>query len=283
MRDHIAVTLTAIVLTACGSGGGSGADDALPSMPGNEAVTVSPTPASTDTNTNTTPANTSSTSTSAPAQQTTISSSSSSTPTISPYSFGAWSSYNPGHYRVEETSWTESSSQWAVHGTPSGSVDNLPQGSDGTRFEYSGPAWGRIYEGTTDHRSGVTADQNNGDRVYGTMTAYYDTRDRFADNDDYLTIFLTKMYKELPGGGIIGVPWMHFEGDVGTDKYAQGYDPTLDIATFTLKAQQYSTSVGREQGEAVGSFYGSNGEALAGTFWYRRSGNRIEGAFGGDR
>ncbi len=115
------------------------------------------------------------------------------------------------------------------------------------------------------------------------MDASYYTRDRYTCDDDCLYINFSRMFKVLPDGSIIGVRWMSFDGDVGTDKYADGYDPALDVATFSLAVQQYETTFGTEQGEAVGRFYGSNGEALAGTFWYRRGGNRIEGTFGGKR
>ena len=177
--------------------------------------------------------------------------------------------------------WDENSSHWVVHGTPTGSVDNLPQGSDGEKFTYTGPVWGRIYEGTLDH-NGVW-EANDGDQVYGSMRALYQTRNRHITNDDYLTITFFHMYKVLPDGGIIGTPYMAFEGDVGTDHNAEDYDPALDVATFGLPAQQFGTNNSTEQGEAVGSFYGPNGEAIAGTFWYRRGGNRIDGAFGGKR
>ena len=115
------------------------------------------------------------------------------------------------------------------------------------------------------------------------MRAYYYTRDREYRKDDYLHISLSRMFKELPGDGIIGVYWMNFTGDVGTNKHAQGYDSALDLATFTLKPQQYPSTTGRELGELEGSFYGANGEAIAGTFWYIRGGERVEGAFGGER
>ncbi|MYB88697.1 MAG: transferrin-binding protein-like solute binding protein [Proteobacteria bacterium] len=278
MRDHVAVSLMAILLTACSSGGGGGSQDsALPVMPGDEMVSGLQLPAPSNTQTT----NTQAPGTPTPAQQSTTSTPPPSTESISPTSYGRWANFNQGYYRVEETMWDENSSHWVVHGTSTGSVDNLPQGSDGIKFEYTGPVWGRIYEGTLDH-NGVW-EANDGDQVYGSLRAVYWTRDRYPRRDDYLNISLESMYKVLPGGGIVGTRWMSFEGDVGTDKYAEGYDPALDVATFRLPANQYETSHGREQGEAVGSFYGSNGEAIAGTFWYRRGGNRIEGAFGGKR
>ena len=268
------VTLMAVMLTACGSGGGGGSsqDGALPTTPGDELVSVAPSSVSTNTLVTTSSVRVSEPATSLPLT---------SLESTSPYSWGSWESFNQGDFRVEETMWSDTSSHWVVDGTPSGSVDNLPQGSDGVRFVYTGPVWGRIYEGRTGTFS--NGDVDDGDRVRGQMRAIYATRDRHVYDDDYLTIYLSEMFKELPGGTETGVQWMHFKGDVGTDRYAPGYDPALDIATFTLPAQQYSDSSGIEQGEAVGSFYGPNGEALAGTFWYRRGGHRIDGAFGGKR
>lgn len=294
VRDHIAAILMAILLTACGSGGGDGGsqDGALPAMSGDEMESLSQQPDTTTTpNPNPVTQTQQSTTTSpvtqattfSPVTQTTTSSPVPSTQTLSPTSYGRWENFNQGYYQVEETTWSESSSDWMVHGTPTGSVDNLPQGSDGVSFEYRGPVWGRIYGGVTDHISGPDADYNDGDRVYGRVWAVYETRDRYVYNDDYLSVFFSDMFKELPGGGIVGTRWMTFKGDVGTDKYADGYDPALDVATFTLQAQQFETTPGRERGEAVGSFYGPNGEALAGTFWYQRGSNRIEGTFGGKR
>ena len=179
--------------------------------------------------------------------------------------------------------WSEKSSHWVVHGTQTGSVDNLPQGADGIKFTYTGHIWGRIYEGVRDHDTSQRPDENDGDPVYGQMDASYYTRDRHTHADDYLNINFWRMFKVLPSGSSVSVRWMSFEGDVGTDKYDDGYDPALDVATFNLPVQQYETTFGTEQGEAVGSFYGPNGEAMAGTFWYRRGGNRIEGTFGGKR
>ena len=74
---------------------------------------------------------------------------------------------------------------------------------------------------------------------------------------------------------------MIFRGDVGTNRTDPDYDPLQDTATFTLSPEQYEISPGEERGEATGSFYGPNGEALAATFWYTRDGYRIQGVFGG--
>ena len=265
MRDHIVITLAAVMLVACGGGGG-GQNSALPAMPDIEVVSIQPSPA--------------------PAPEPPPAVPEPPPPPVvplqsnNPYTWGAWASFNQGYFRVEETMWSATGSDWRVHGTPSGSVDNLPQGHDGNRFEYTGSVWGRVYEG----RTGMYpyTDLDDGDRVRGQMRAVYETRDRHVYNDDYLTIFLTELFKELPSGTRTGLPWMSFQGDVGTNRYAPDYDPALDIATFTLQVQQYDT-MGREQGAATGSFYGPNGEALAATFWYRRAGHRIEGAFGGKR
>ena len=276
MRDHVVVTLMAVMLTACGSGGGGGSsqDGALPTTLGGELVSVAPSSAPANTLVTTSPARVSEPTTSLP---------DTSLESTSPFSWGSWESFNQGEFRVEETMWSDTSSHWRVHGTPSGSVDNLPQGSDGVRFVYTGSVWGRVYEGMTGSETLSDVDLDDGDRVRGEMRAVYATRDRYVYNDDHLSISLWNMYKQLPNGNKTGLPWIGFKGDVGTDRYAPGYDPALDIATFTLPVQQYSFTSGREQGEAVGSFYGPNGEALAGTFWYRRGGHRIEGAFGGKR
>ena len=290
------VMLMAVMLSACGSGGGGGSsqDGALPTTPGAELVSVAPSSVSTNTLVTTSPARVSEPTTSLPATSlestslpaTSLESTSlpaTSLESTSPFSWGSWESFNQGEFRVEETMWSDTSSHWRVHGTPSGSVDNLPQGSDGVSFEYTGSVWGRVYEGMTGSETLSNADLDDGDRVRGEMRAVYATRDRYVYNDDYLSISLWNMYKQLPNGDKTSVPGIRFKGDVGTDRYAPGYDPALDIATFTLPVHQYSFTSGREQGEAVGSFYGPNGEALAGTFWYRRGGHRIEGAFGGKR
>jgi len=201
------------------------------------------------------------------------------TPTqFDPEAWGFWANFDQGYFRVEETMWTDSNSVWIVHGTPTGLVDNLPQIQEPGTFTYSGHVWGRVYEGRTG------GDDNDGDRVLGTLTATYGPRDHYGPGaDDILNLHLHFMYKELPGGGRRVLPSMVFYGDVGTNRNDPDYDSALDTATFTLPAVQYETTPGREEGEATGSFYGLSGEALAGTFWYKRLGHRIEGAFGGER
>ena len=201
---------------------------------------------------------------------------------FNPEAWGPWASFDQGYFRVEETMLTDSNSVWTVYGTPTGLVDNLPQIQEPGTFSYSGHVWGRVFEGRTG--KGARIDEDDGDRVLGTLTATYGPRDHYGPGaDDILNLHLHFMYKELPGGGRRFLPAMVFYGDVGTNRNDPDYDSALDTATFTLPAVQYETTPGRERGEATGSFYGPNGEVLAGTFWYKRLGHRIEGAFGGER
>ena len=197
---------------------------------------------------------------------------------LNPEAWGSWASFDQGDFRVEETMLTDTGSVWIVHGTPTGLVDNMPQIQEPGTFSYSGHVWGRVYKGRTG------GDDNDGDRVLGTLSATYGPRDHYGPGaDDILLLHLHFMYKELPDGRRRVLPAMVFYGDVGTNWNDPDYDSALDTATFTLPADQYETTPGREEGEATGSFYGPSGEALAGTFWYKRLGHRIEGAFGGER
>ena len=91
-----------------------------------------------------------------------------------------------------------------------------------------------------------------------------------------MSVFLTGMTKEYPtvdpaeGANWAPLPDMKFIGSINDD------------ATFSLPAEGLEDRHGRESGQATGSFYGPNGEAVAGTFWYKRNGHRVEGAFGGE-
>lgn len=198
---------------------------------------------------------------------------------LSPGSLGFWADFNRNHFRVEETMVTGSSSHWQVHGTPTGLVDYLPRTTPQNRvYRYTGPVWGRAYGwGVSPAEGGET------NRVTGQVNATYGPRDHYGPGaDDTLNVFLSHMYLELPDGGRGTLPGMTFRGDVGTNRTDPGYDPLLDTATFTLAAEQFESSFGRTSGSATGSFYGANGEAVAATFWYRRDGYRIEGAFGAE-
>lgn len=172
-------------------------------------------------------------------------------------------------------------SVWQVHGTPTGLVDALPMTSSENRvYRYAGHVWGRVYPG----RYGL-ADETN--RVTGQLQATYGPRDHYGPGaDDALTLILSHMYREWPNGTRSFLPGMIYHGEVGTNRSDPGYDPRLDTATFTLlptlPPTQFGTTPGREYGVALGSFYGPNGEAVAGTFWYLRDGHRIEGVFGGE-
>ena len=193
---------------------------------------------------------------------------------LDPESFGFWASFSQGHFRVEETMLTDSGSTWLVHGTPTGLVDNLPRNSElPSVFRYTGHVWGRVYGSRV---------QGEFNRVVGQMDASYGSRDHYGPGaDDVLNVFLSQMWRELPDGGRDHLPGMIFRGDVGTNRTDPDYDPLQDTATFTLSPEQYEISPGEERGEATGSFYGPNGEALAATFWYTRDGYRIQGVFGG--
>ena len=272
MRDPIVITLAAVMLVACGGGGG-GQDSALPTIPGIKVVSLQPSPAST----NISVPEPSPPAVSPPAV------SLKPNPQLNPYTWGAWASFNQGYFRVEETMWSATGSDWRVHGTPTGLVDNMPQRRQGQRsYNYLGHVWGRVYEGRTGR--GTITDEDDGDRVNGQIWAVYLPRDYYGPGaDDALTILFRNMYKELRDGGRSFLPGMIFQGDVGTNRNDPDYDPALDTATFSLPADQFETTPGLEDGEVTGSFYGPNGEALAGTFWYRRSGHRIEGAFGAER
>ena len=178
----------------------------------------------------------------------------------------------------------DSGSVWQVHGTPTGLVDHLPQISiqnqmiENSTYTYTGHVWGRVYGGIF----GMGEDYSN--RVTGEARVTYGPRDHYGPGaDDIVTLVLWQMWGELPNGELDFLPGMFFHGDVGTNRTDPGYDPLLDTATFTLPASQYDTTPGTEAGTATGSFYGPNGEAVAGTFWYRRGGHRIEGAFGAER
>ncbi len=198
---------------------------------------------------------------------------------LSPGSLGFWADFNRNHFRVEESMVTGSSSHWQVHGTPTGLVDYLPRTTlENSVYRYTGPVWGRAYGfGVSPAEGGET------NRVTGQVNATYGPRDHYGPGaDDVLNVFLSRMYLELPGGGRGTLPGMSFHGDVGTNRTDPGYDPLLDFATFTLPADQYESSFGRTSGSTTGSFYGANGETVAATFWYRRDGYRIEGAFGAE-
>ena len=192
---------------------------------------------------------------------------------MDPESLGFWASFSQDHFRVEETMLTDDSSTWSVHGTPTGLVDNLPRNTElPSVFRYSGHVWGRV-------SGGKSSLQDETNRVVGQMRASYGSRDHYGPGaDDVLNIFLSHMWGELPDGHRYFLPGMIFRGDVGTNRTDPDYDPLQDTATFTLSPEQYK---GNEKGKAAGSFYGPNGEAVAGTFWYSRDGYRIEGAFGG--
>lgn len=272
MKGYVSVPLMTIMLISCGGGGGGNSpvmprDGGVPtqsalsdegvsieSVPRDEGVSMESTSSLMD----------------APPTQ------------FDSGTWGFWASFDHDYFRVEETMMTDSGSHWTVHGTPTGLVDNLPQTRPQQRtFNYTGYVWGRVYEGRTGR---IYTDEDDGDRVQGELWAVYGPRDHYGPGaDDVLTIHLNKMYKELPGGYRTNLPAMLFHGDVGTNRNDPDYDPSLDIATFTLPADQFDTTPGREEGEVTGSFYGPNGEAMAGTFWYRRGGHRIEGAFGGEQ
>ena len=164
-------------------------------------------------------------------------------------------------------------STWSVHGTPTGLVDNLPRNAElPSVFRYTGHVWGREYGGRSETN-----------QVVGQMRASYGSRDHYGPGaDDVLNVFLSHMWRELPDGSRDFLPGMSFSGDVGTNRTDPDYDPLLDTATFTLPAYQYETTPGKERGTATGSFYGPNGEAVAGSFWYWRDGHRIQGVFGGE-
>ena len=192
---------------------------------------------------------------------------------------GFWASFEQGHFRVEETMPGGEGSEWMVHGAPTGLVDDMPRRTVQHRtYEYTGHVWGRVYGG----RTGFDAD--DGERVSGQLWAVYGPRDHYGPGaDDVVTLHLYNMFKELPDGVRANLPGMIYHGDVGTNRNDPDYDPAQDTATFTLPADQFATTRGRERGEATGRFYGPNGEAVAGAFWYRRDGHRVEGAFGGKR
>ena len=185
-------------------------------------------------------------------------------------SWGSWADFDQGYFRVEGPTTPDDGTAWTVHGTPTGLVDSMPRVQpelDIYTYDYEGHVWGR-------------ADGNN--RVTGQMWAVYGPRGHYGPGaDDVVSIHLSHMYKELSDGSLSFLPGMFYHGNVGTDYREPGYDPALDTATFFLTADQFDTTPGREEGEATGGFYGPTGEAIAGTFWYRRDGHRIEGVFGG--
>ena len=186
--------------------------------------------------------------------------------------WGMWASLDWDHFSVAGPISSDDGTPWSVQGAPTGSFDRLPTEADPLTdtVSYSGHVWGRVYDGFTNTPTGVHFD--DGERVRGELTARYHP----LSENRRMSIFLAGMTKEYPtvdpaeGANWAPLPDMKYIGSINDD------------ATFSLPAEGLEDRYGRESGQATGSFYGPNGEAVAGTFWYRRNGHRVEGAFGGE-
>ena len=186
--------------------------------------------------------------------------------------WGVWASLDWDHFSVAGPTSSDDGTPWTVQGTPTGSFDKLPTDTDPLTksVSYTGHVWGRVYDGFTRTPTGVHFD--DGERVLGVLTARYHP----LSEARRMSVFLSGMKKEYPtvdpaeGANWAPLPDIKFIGSINDD------------ATFSLPAEGLEDRYGRESGQATGSFYGPNGEAVAGTFWYRRNGHRVEGAFGGE-
>lgn len=182
-------------------------------------------------------------------------------------SWGMWASLDWDHFTVAGPISSDDGTAWTVQGTPTGSIDNIPTDTNPLTdtVRYTGHVWGRVYDGFTNTPTGQHFD--NGERVRGEMTASYNPQ----SEDRSMEISFNFMAKEYPSGGYALLPLIKFIGNIS------------ETATFALSAEGLPDRHGRESGEVTGSFYGPNGESLAGTFWYRRNGHRVLGALGGNR
>ncbi len=278
MKNYLVVLLSTVLLVACGGGGGGGNDDF--SSPGGHTTTpmettestppASPPTASTPPApppTESTPPAPPATESTPPAPPPTESTPPTSTTMQHDYeTWGMWASFNWDHFSVGGPISSDDGTAWTVQGIPTGSVDNIPRNANPrtNSVEYTGQVWGRVYDGFTRTPSGQHFD--NGERVRGEMTATY----RPLSANRSMAITFTLMKKEYPSGGSAPLPLIKFIGRIS------------DTATFSLSAEGLEDRYGRETGTVTGSFYGPNGESVAGTFWYRRNGHRIEGALGGN-
>ena len=259
-KTILAASLSTVLLAACGGGGGGGGGvgDRLDVLPPPQQQSS---PSST-TGSAPSPAPPASTST-PPASST----------QYEYGTWGVWASLDWDHFSVAGPISSDDGTAWAVQGAPTGSYDNLPTDADPLtdNVKYTGHVWGRVYDGFTRTPTGVHFD--GGERVRGELTATY----RPLSATRSMAALLSGMKKEYPtvdpteGANWAPLPDMKFIGTINDD------------ATFSLSAEGLEDRFGRESGETTGSFYGPNGEAVAGTFWYRRNGHRVEGAFGGER
>ena len=187
--------------------------------------------------------------------------------------WGTWASFTWDHFSVGGPISFDDGTLWTVQGAQTGSVDNIPREANPwtDTVKYTGHVWGRVYNGFTYTGTGYHFD--DGERVRGELSVTY----RPLSATRSMAVFLNNMRKEYPnvdpteGYNWTTLPGMKYIGSIS------------DFATFSLSTEGLKDSRGRtEKGNATGSFYGPNGEAIAGTFWYERYGHRVEGAFGGE-
>ena len=258
-KTILAASSSIVLLAACGGGGGGGGGvgDRLDVLsPPQQQSSPSPTPGSAP----------------PPAPPASTSTPPASTTQYAYGTWGVWASLDWDHFSVAGPTSSDDGTPWTVQGTPTGSFDKLPTETDPLTksVSYSGHVWGRVYDGFTRTPTGVHFD--DGERVLGVLTARYHPLSATRS----MSIFLSGLKKEYPsvdpaeGANWAPLPDMKFIGKIS------------ETATFSLPAEGLEDRFGRESGKATGSYYGPNGEAIAGTFWYRRNGHRVLGAFGGE-
>ncbi len=290
MKNYLIVLFSAVLLAACGGGSGGGNDVISTPSTTPEPTTPEPTIPEPTTPVPTPPAPpppappppappppappppappppVSTT----PKSTTPVSTTPKSTTTQGEYeNLGMWANLNQEHFSVGGPILSDDGTAWAVQGTSTGSDQNLPTDPVNDRFKYTGHVWGRVYDGFTLTSTGLHYD--DGDRVRGEMSATYSVLGFSSDPDRKLEVILFNMRKEYsPTSWTALISGTKFLGDIS------------DTATFTLSVEGLDDRYGdQETGEATGSFYGPNGEALAGTFEYVRDRHRVNGVFGGE-
>ena len=83
---------------------------------------------------------------------------------------------------------------WTVQGASTGSFDNLPRDANPLtdNVKYTGPVWGRVYDGFTRTPTGQHFD--DGERVRGEVSVSY----RPLSATRSMAVFLSGMRKEYP-------------------------------------------------------------------------------------